>query len=262
WNLVEKGITTPDLKKKKKAKENSEDEDDEKIAAICVKDAKALGIIQNAVSDQIFPHIANADLAKMTWELLYGEYRGGDHVRSVKLQNLIREFEYTRMRGNESISDYHARLNELINQMKTFGKTVQKANCANQMEVAGNLFFANSTITEGQINGEWYIDSGCSNHMTGNVDLLVDTRTNVAGKVQMPIGALVNVAGMGSLVIDTNRGRKFIREMMYLPGLKENLQSVGQMDEHGYFLLLGGGICNVFDSSSLGCLIIRVQMKK
>ncbi|KAI5350771.1 hypothetical protein L3X38_003662 [Prunus dulcis] len=130
------------------------------------------------------------------------------------------------------------------------------------MEVAGNLFFANSTINEGKINGEWYIDSGCSNYMTRNVDLLVDIRTNVAGKVQMPIDALVDVAGMGSLVINTSRGRKFIREVMYLPGVKENLQSVEQIDDHGYFLLFGGGICNVFDSSSLGCLIIRVQMKK
>lgn len=48
---------------------------------------------------------------------------------------------------------------------------------------------------------------------------------------------------MGSLVIDTNTGKKYIREVMYLPGLKENLLSVRQMDKHGYCLLLGGGMC-------------------
>ncbi|CAL9024590.1 unnamed protein product, partial [Prunus brigantina] len=48
----------------------------------------------------------------------------------------------------------------------------------------------------------------------GNVDLLVDVSTNVAGKLQMLTGALVNVAGMGSLVIDTTKGRKFIREVI------------------------------------------------
>ncbi|CAL9011028.1 unnamed protein product, partial [Prunus brigantina] len=423
WNLVEKGIPISDSKKKKKAsEETSEEEDDEKAAAILMKDAKALGIIQNAVSDQIFPRIANAESAKAAWELLYGEFHGGDHVRSVKLQNLIREFEYTRMHDSEPLSAYLTRLNDLINQMKTYGevlsnerlvqkvlislskvydpiclvientkslemvelqeviaimksqaqrfelhnadatekafasftvspkgqsknaahsgpskaqknlnpkakpweskgkpqwnnsaqthssstgqeavkpqckvcskyhfgecrykgkpkcyncdrfghlarectaeKAVQKANCASKMEVSGNLFYANCATLETKTQGECYIDSGCSNHMTGNVDLLVDLRTNVAGQVQMPTGALVKVAGMGSLVIDTTKGRKYIREVMYLPGLKENLLSVGQMDEHGYFLVFGGGVCKVFDSFSMNCLIIKVPMMK
>ncbi|CAL8152240.1 unnamed protein product [Prunus armeniaca] len=345
WSLVEKGFSIPDSKKKKVSEDISEEEVDEKTAAILMKDAKAFGIIQNAVSDQIFPRIAHADSVKMAWELLYAEYHGGEHVRSVKLQNLRREFEYTRMRDNESLSDYLTRLNELINQMKTFGealsnerlvqkvlislskkydpiclvientktletvelqeviailkskeqrlemhsvdtvekafasftvnskgqnknasqssssksqrnwnskgksweskdksqqnnysaqsntstqykgkpkcyncdrfghlardctvnKNVQKANCLNQMEVTGNLFYANCTTTEIKTNGEWYVDSGCSNHMTGNLELLVDVRTNVAGKVQMPTGTLVSVARIGSLRIDTAR---------------------------------------------------------
>ncbi|XP_068338928.1 uncharacterized protein [Pyrus communis] len=426
WNLVEKGVKTSDSKKKKKSEGSSEDDGDEEMPAVLMQDTKALGIIQNAVSDQIFPRIANAKSAKMAWDLLYGEYHGGDQVRSVKLQNLRKEFEYARMRDDESLSSYLTRLNDLINQIRTFGeslsnerlvqkvlislskpydsiclvientkcleavelqevvailksqeqhfdlhtvdateralsslsvnpkeqnksgvhsgssrfqrnwnskgkkweskpkfqqksslynyqnanasqsmgqevakpqckvcskyhfgeckykgkpkcfncdkfghwarectvgKSVQKANNANQLEMTGNLFYANNTVTEPKVNGKWYIDSGCSNHMTGNVDLLVEVRTNVAGKVQMPTGDLVNVAGMGSLVIDTNKGRKYVREVMYLPGLKENLLSVGQMDEHGYFLVFGGGMCSVYDGPSLECLVMRVKKK-
>ncbi|XP_070672380.1 uncharacterized protein [Malus domestica] len=123
WKLVEKGITISETKKKKKAEGSSEEEeDDEKMVATYMQDAKALGIIQNAVSYQIFPRIANADSAKMAWDLLYGEYHGGDQVRSVKLQNLRREFEYARMRDDETLFGYLTRLNELINQMKTFGE--------------------------------------------------------------------------------------------------------------------------------------------
>ncbi|KAM1504399.1 hypothetical protein FF1_000502 [Malus domestica] len=427
WKLVEKGITISETKKKKVEGSSEEEEDDEKMVAAYMQDAKALGIIQNAVSDQIFPRIANAESAKMAWDLLYGEYHGGDQVRSVKLQNLRREFEYARMRDDESLSSYLTRLNDLINQMRTFGeslsnerlvqkvlislskpydsiclvientkcletvelqevvailksqeqrfdlhnvdttekafasfsvspngqtrngaqsgsskfqknwnskgkkwdskprfqqkpfnspapnpfqsqsmsqetikpqcrvcskfhfgecrykgkpkcyncdkfghwarectvgKTVQKANSANQVEVTGNLFYANSAISESNVNGNWYIDSGCSNHMTGNANLLVDIKTNVAGKVQMPTGVLVNVAGMGSLEIDTNRGKKYIREVMHLPGLKKNLLSVGQMDEHGYYLLFGGGMCSVFDGPSLDNLVIKVKKKE
>ncbi|KAI5317025.1 hypothetical protein L3X38_036732 [Prunus dulcis] len=107
------------------------------------------------------------------------------------------------------------------------------------MEVVGNLFYAKCATTE-TTQGEWYIDSGYSNHMTGNVDLLVDVRTNVAGKVQMPTGALVNMAGMGSLVIDIAKGRKYIREVMpgylYFRGLKQlrdkdMVQGLPQLEE-------------------------------
>ncbi|XP_070674726.1 uncharacterized protein [Malus domestica] len=127
--------------------------------------------------------------------------------------------------------------------------------------MTGNLFYANSTIIEPKVNGERYIDSGCNNHMIRNVELLVDMRTNIARKVQMPTGDLVNVAGMRSLVIDTNKGKKYVREVMYLSGLKENLLSVGQMDEHGYFLVFGGGMCNVFNGQSLDCLVLKVKKK-
>ncbi|XP_068323397.1 uncharacterized protein [Pyrus communis] len=121
WNLVEKGMTTSNPKKKEAGEAS---EDDEEMVVVLMKDAKALGIIQNAVSDQIFPRIANAESAKMAWDLLYGEYHGGDQVRSVKLQNLRREFEYAKMRDDESLSSYLTRLNELINQMRTFGESL------------------------------------------------------------------------------------------------------------------------------------------
>ncbi|VVA40390.1 Hypothetical predicted protein, partial [Prunus dulcis] len=121
----------------------------------------------------------------------------------------------------------------------TANKGGQKANNASQVEVKGNLFFANCAISEKGENGEWYVDSGCSNHMTGKKELLIDINSKVTGKVQMPTGELVSIAGMGTLVLDTNSGSKYIREVMYLPGLRENLLSVGQMDEHGYHLVFG-----------------------
>ncbi|KAI5348811.1 hypothetical protein L3X38_001698 [Prunus dulcis] len=142
----------------------------------------------------------------------------------------------------------------------TATKNVQKANCANQMKVTGNLFYANSTIAATNVTGEWYIDSGGSNHMTGNESLLTDIRTNAVGKVQMPNGELVNVARMGTLAIDTTKGRKYIKEVMYLPGLKENLLSVGQMDEHGYYLVFGGKLCSIFEGPLVECLVIKASV--
>ncbi|XP_020417975.1 uncharacterized protein LOC109948689 [Prunus persica] len=276
WNVVEKGIPILDSKKKKTTEQASEDDDDGKMAAIFMTDAKTLGIIQNVVSDQIFPRIANADSAKMAWELLYGEYHDSDHVRSMKTfgetlsnERLVQKVLISLSKSQEQQFELHnvdtaekafalfsvspKGLNKGGTQSSsskfqknwnpkgkpweskskhkgkpkcyncdrfghwarecTASKNVQKAKCANQVEVIGNLFYVNSTISGASANGEWYIDSGCSNHMIGNKKLLVDIRTNVIGKVQMPTRKLMDVAGMGTLVIDTSKGRKHIKKI-------------------------------------------------
>ncbi|CAL2248117.1 unnamed protein product [Prunus armeniaca] len=78
------------------------------------KDAKVLGLIQRVVSDEIFPRIALQELAKEAWEILQQEFRGDKKVRSIKLEALRREFEYTRMQDDESLSGYITKLLELV----------------------------------------------------------------------------------------------------------------------------------------------------
>ncbi|CAL8990975.1 unnamed protein product, partial [Prunus brigantina] len=78
---------------------------------------------------------------EMAWNLLHGEYHGGDHVRSIKLQNLRREFEYTRMHENESLSAYLTRLNELINQMKTYGESLSNESLVQKVLISLNKVY-------------------------------------------------------------------------------------------------------------------------
>ncbi|XP_050113860.1 uncharacterized protein LOC126592156 [Malus sylvestris] len=111
-------------------------------------------------------------------------------------------------------------------------------------------------------NDVWYIDSGCSNHMTSKEDLLVDIDINVKAKVQVGTGVLVDVVGKGTLVIETMKDKKYIREVMRVPSLAENLLSVGQMTEHGYFLLFGDYRVDMFDDKSLSNLVVNVKQKR
>ncbi|XP_048420314.1 uncharacterized protein LOC125468529 [Pyrus x bretschneideri] len=87
-----------------------------------MKDTKTLGIIQSTVSKEIFPRIVNQETSKGPWDLLQEEFRDDEHARYVKLQSLLREFEYMRMKENESLAAYPTRLFELINQMKSYGE--------------------------------------------------------------------------------------------------------------------------------------------
>ncbi|XP_068319549.1 uncharacterized protein [Pyrus communis] len=140
-------------------------------------------------------------------------------------------------------------------------KVVQQVNLAHQVEEAVNLFYANHFGEVEKMIDVWYIDSGCSNHMTSKEYLLVDIDRNVKAKVQVGTGVLVKVAGKWTLVIETMKGRRYIKEVMFIPGLAENLLSVGQMNEHGYFLLFGDYRVDVFDDRSLRNSVVSVKPK-
>ncbi|KAB2622242.1 hypothetical protein D8674_024424 [Pyrus ussuriensis x Pyrus communis] len=267
-----------------------------------VKDARALGIIQGAVSDQIFPRIATQESAKAVWDILKQKFVGDKQVRSVKLQGLRRDFEYTRMNDSESLSVYIAKLFDLINQMKSYENTKdldtidaqdvvailkgyeqrldRHGESSMEKAFASLKFVPKSNRFTGQPNsnkyhknfkpkekqwsnkGDWSNkDSGCSNHMTSREDLLVDIDRKVKAKVQVGTGVLVEVEGKGTLIIETIKGRRYIKEVMLVPGLAENLLSVGQMTEHGYFLLFGDYKVDVFDDRSLQNLVVSVKQK-
>ncbi|CAL2248118.1 unnamed protein product [Prunus armeniaca] len=122
------------------------------------------------------------------------------------------------------------------------------------------MFYACHAASVIKNSSVWYVDSACSNHMTSHESLLIDIDTNVTAKVKMGTGDLVQATGKGILVIETKYGPRHIKEVMLIPGLDENLLSVGQMIEHGYFLLFGDSIVEIYDDKSLKHLVTKVPM--
>ena len=84
WDMVQNGYELPEME----VDALEEDLTETQIKTLKqnrMEDARALGIIQGAVSDIIFPRIANEETAKGAWEVLQQEYRGDTKVRKVKL---------------------------------------------------------------------------------------------------------------------------------------------------------------------------------
>ncbi|CAL9030392.1 unnamed protein product [Prunus brigantina] len=135
---------------------------------------------------------------------------------------------------------------------------MQQVNYATQAPTAPTMFFVNNAADKRPMEDVWYLDSGCSNHMTGREDVLIDIDRSITAKVAMGIGQLVDVLGKGSLVVDTKMGKRYIKEVMLVSGLKENLLSVGQVMEHGYFLTFGDSKADVYDDGSLSNLVARI----
>ncbi|KAI5341218.1 hypothetical protein L3X38_020492 [Prunus dulcis] len=130
WNLVEKGLQASD------SKVDEEGSSDSEMVSLLMKDAKALGIIQCAISDDIFPRISNEETSKGAWDILHQEFHGDKQVRSIMLQGLRRDFEYTRMRDDEILSGYITRLLELVNQMKGYGEDLTKGRIVQKLLIS------------------------------------------------------------------------------------------------------------------------------
>ncbi|GKV09408.1 hypothetical protein SLEP1_g20916 [Rubroshorea leprosula] len=112
WDLVENGFAETEKSPAAEVKD------------LRKKDAKALLVLQQAVTDSIFPLIANATKSKEAWTILNQEFYGDDKVTIVKLQTLRKEFENLCMKGSESVQDFFSRVSVIINQLKTYGDQV------------------------------------------------------------------------------------------------------------------------------------------
>ena len=132
-------------------------------------------------------------------------------------------------------------------------KQKDEAKGANFVEkVAGeeNLFMAHSPFNS-DVNGVWFMDSGCSNHMTGTRTLFKELDESQKSEVHFGDDRLVKVEGKGTISINTSQGNvKLLHNVQFVPELSHNLLSVGQLMEDGYFLLFDDGVCSVYDKNS------------
>ncbi|CAL2247830.1 unnamed protein product [Prunus armeniaca] len=247
WDLIENGFNDSDLKKEK---EEATDTEKSTMSQILMKDARALGLIESAVSDKLFPRIVNEETSKSAWDILKLEFRGDKQLHYDKCWFEGKPKCHGCGKFGHMIRDCNG------------NKNVHKMNYANQVEETGTLFYVCNAATNVKVNHSWYIDNGCSNHRTGDEGLLVNIQRNLTSEVKMGTGEVVPVARKGTLMIKTKLGKKHIQEVMLVPGLEENLLSVGQMMEHGYYLVFGGNIVNIYDDQSLRNLTVKTWRKR
>jgi hypothetical protein len=94
----------------------------------------------------------------------------------------------------------------------------------------------------------WVLDTGASNHMTGARSALTQLDEIVRGTVQFGDGSSVKIQGMGAVVMqDRNVGHKVLTEVYYIPELKSNILSLGQLEEKGFKYVGENGKLCVFD---------------
>ncbi|KAE8683109.1 hypothetical protein F3Y22_tig00111215pilonHSYRG00067 [Hibiscus syriacus] len=244
WNIIEKGYNeivddvvfatlTPDQKTTLK--------DSRK------RDNKAFYLIYQALDDDAFEKISSASSSKEAWEKLQTSYKGSEQVKKVRLQTL-RAYEEKHKKKHEfaeqllkpQLKDMHESQSNDRNQhgqecRAPNNKIEEKANYVEEKtDGKKTLLLARKETDGGQANS-WYLDSGISNHMCRRKDMFVELDESVSGNVSFGDDSTIEVKGRDNILIRLKYERQqFISNVYYVPNMKSNILSLGQLVEKGY----------------------------
>jgi len=103
-------------------------------------------------------------------------------------------------------------------------------------------------VDDKQVRSEciWFLDSGCSNHMCGKKELFDVFNEEFKDSVKLGNDASLQVQGKGNIRMEIDGIMHMITEVFYVPDLKKNLLSIGQLQEKGLAVLMQHGTCKIF----------------
>nr|CAD1825826.1 unnamed protein product [Ananas comosus var. bracteatus] len=130
-----------------------------------------------------------------------------------------------------------------------------EAHVAVQQEV--DQLFVASCFSSSTPCDSWFVDSGCTNHMTSDEKLFINLDKSLKSRVRIGNGEYLEVKGKGTVAIESCARTKLV----YVPKIDQNLLSVGQLVEKGFKVIFEEGKCLIFDSSDQELFKIKMQQK-
>jgi hypothetical protein len=101
----------------------------------------------------------------------------------------------------------------------------------------------------------WYIDSGCSKHMTRDKSKFLTLSESKSGNVTFGNDALGKIKGKGMVSLSNGKGKD--QDVLFVDGLKHNLLSVSQVCDKGCEFVFTSKYCKIKSLSS-GQLVAKV----
>src|ERR1044072_8229176 len=107
----------------------------------------------------------------------------------------------------------------------------------------------------------WYLDTECSNHMTGKRDWFVQFDDQAKRKVKFADDSYITAEGVGKILIQKKNGDPaFISNVLYVPKMQNNLLSLGQLMEKGYTMKMEDKCMKVYDNK--GSLLMKAPVSR
>ncbi|KAJ0444180.1 putative RNA-directed DNA polymerase [Helianthus annuus] len=96
--------------------------------------------------------------------------------------------------------------------------------------------------------GIWFLDSACSNHMTGTKEWFInlDLDDSFTHTVKLGNDLRLNVKGIGDVRLEVEGVTQVITRVYYVPELTSNLLSLGQLQQKDLTIVIKQGLCKIF----------------
>ncbi|PHT65848.1 hypothetical protein T459_30273 [Capsicum annuum] len=108
----------------------------------------------------------------------------------------------------------------------------------------------------------WYPDTGCSNHMSGSKSCFSSLNEGFRSKVSFSDCSTVDAMGKGDIKIKAKNGfEEIILNVLYVPALKSNLFSVGQLQEKRYSIFIGKDVCEIYIPTKGSIVVAKMNSK-
>ncbi|CAJ2646460.1 unnamed protein product [Trifolium pratense] len=131
----------------------------------------------------------------------------------------------------------------------------------NSVEGKGAVTFMAAMSEDKIASGAWYLDIGCSNHMTGHKNWLIKFDDTKKSKVKLVDGRSIQAEGTRNMVIKRKNGSSAIVEnILFVPGMDCNLLSVGQLIEKGFSVSIKNEYFELYDPANM--LVLRSPLAK
>ncbi|KAL5800944.1 hypothetical protein ACOSQ3_032576 [Xanthoceras sorbifolium] len=107
----------------------------------------------------------------------------------------------------------------------------------------------------------WFLDSRANNYMTGRKDLFNELDEKVHREISFGDLSKIHVQGKKDFMIKQKNGdHAFISNVYYVPDMKTNILSLGQLLEKGYYISFQNMQLTITDAR--GKLVTRVHMMR
>ncbi|KAK2359039.1 hypothetical protein QL285_096166 [Trifolium repens] len=141
------------------------------------------------------------------------------------------------------------------------GSQEDEAKMAKQENGEESVMLMVTTKEDTCCGSEWYLDSGCSTHMTGRKDWFSSFNQSHENKVKFANDSTLSAEASGVVCIRSKDGRQaFINDVLYIPGMKCNLLSIGQLLEKDYKIVMENKVMRLMDPNIK--LILKAPMSK
>ncbi|XP_019450708.1 PREDICTED: cytochrome P450 82A2-like [Lupinus angustifolius] len=101
----------------------------------------------------------------------------------------------------------------------------------------------------------WYLDIGFSNHMTRHKEWFLALDSLVKTKVKFADDSFITTEGIGKIMIRRKDGKvSYISNVLYVPKMKNNLISLGQLLEKGYYMRLEDRMMKIYNKKKIPIL--------